>query len=839
MQDLDTHLFVYMPIIYFIYGISFLMLGITIAVEHIAINATKNRFKHFVFSPIGSLSIFGLVHGSVELMDMFSILYGGLNLPLKIIRLFLLSVSFYFLCRFGMSRNDRSTAVISSPSEEIYNKSLLRGQNIPATLFAVWVILSLSIFIHERSSDEWFIEGEVLSRYLIGLPGGILASLSLLVFRKKSTLNSHIYQIIASMGFAFYAIFAGLIVPRTEFYTASVLNYENFYSITHIPVQLFRSICAIVITIALLKYYRLSKELSTIRFKAILHIFIAVVIPASVVILFVCYMITNALLKLSYRGNEKLALLTTDLVSSFFENVEEKIRYRILFSRFAPPALEKDIFISLVRENAEINGIILNDKNSEIFRIEKAPFSSMIKYTNNVGNIRIKKFLETAAMDMSDNNLLQIRGHTNGNLFMRIPLMKGSIEVLLSLDKLYGVISNVRIERGWHALLVDDRGDIVIPRNRRQLRGKEILGHRDLNQGIYGRPIFENGIYYNAIEEKISPIGWSVIIEIPRNEIVAPVFRVFKGLLLGVLVIYLTAIVVAFIFVEKVTGPITLIARKVKLIAGGDFDQKLNLKTGDELQTLSEEIEDMAKSLMEKKRIEEQIMRAEKIAALGRLTAGIAHEINNPLGVILGHCQVMLKEMEVSNKYLEDLRIIEKHALACKRVVEDLLRFSRPYKKVNVEVDVNINIKESLALIPSHFLRERVNITLELSPSHPKIMGDPDKLHQLFLNLIINAFDAMKDGGTLTITTKMFKTDTGEIVEIIFRDTGCGIKEEDIGRVFDPFFTTKEVGRGTGLGLAVSYSIVKDHGGEIRVESTLGKGTTFYIVFPAIYGYEQ
>ncbi|GAB4415971.1 MAG: hypothetical protein OHK0032_12090 [Thermodesulfovibrionales bacterium] len=823
---MGTSLFVYMPIIFFVYGISFFMLGITIAAEHIAINTTGSRFKHFVSSPVGSLSVFGLIHSSVEFMDMLSILYGGLILPLKIIRLLLMSASFYFLCRFGVSYTDKDEAIAP------FRLSL------PKILFGMWFIL-VSLLLTRRSfGDEWFIGGEVLSRYIIGLPSALVASVAVLKYRMKgagSTPNK--FQIMASIGFVFYAVFGGLIVPMAKFYPASTLNYESFYSAIHVPVQLFRSICAILITIALLKFFRLSKEFSTIKFKAILHTFIAVLIPGLVTVLFVCYMIADALLDLSYRENEKLAAITANRVFSFFDNVKERVRYYALFSRLVPPGARKDILISLVRD-ADINGIALIDEKREIFRIEKDPPSSVIRYNDNGRNFYTKRFLNASITDVTDMpfNKFYIKGHTDKNVIMVIPLMKGSIEVLLSLDKLYGVISNVRIEKGWHALLLDDRGDIVIPWDRRQLKGKEVLGHRDLDQGIYGKPIFENGIYYNAIEEKISPIGWSVIIEIPRDEIVAPVFRVFKGVLFGVFVVNLTAIVVVLIFVEKVTKPISLIARNVRLIARGDFDQRLNLRTGDELQTLSEDIEDMAKSLKEKKKMEEEIIQTEKIASLGRLTAGIAHEINNPLGIILGYCQVMLREISPDNKYYGDLKTIEKHVLACKRILEDLLKFSRPYRKVNAEVDINTNIKEALALIPKHFLKEKIKIILELSPVSPVVIGDPDKLHQLFLNLAMNAIDAMKDGGSLVISTKDISED---MVEIVFRDTGCGIREEDLGRIFDPFFTTKEVGKGTGLGLSVSYGIVKDHRGEIWAESILGKGTTFHIIFPVKKGYGQ
>lgn len=170
--------------------------------------------------------------------------------------------------------------------------------------------------------------------------------------------------------------------------------------------------------------------------------------------------------------------------------------------------------------------------------------------------------------------------------------------------------------------------------------------------------------------------------------------------------------------------------------------------------------------------------------------------------------------------------------------MEDLLKFSRPYKRVDSAVDLNTSIREALALIP-HFLTDKIAIHFPPSPETPSIKGDPDRLHQLFLNLIMNALDAMKGGGNLTIQVRPLMIGPEAMVEISFRDTGCGIKEEDRRRIFDPFFTTKEMGKGTGLGLSVSYGIVKDHQGDIRVESEIDKGTVFYITFPAWSGHEQ
>lgn len=846
MQWLGTSLFIYMPIIFFVYGMSFFMLGIAIAVEHITINITTSSFKRFIFSPVGSLSIFGLIHGSVELMDMFFILNGGAIMLLKIIRLFLMATSFYFLFRFGVyysnkavrdQAEDETSPEPAGILKEIYSRNVTSRIDFPKIAFGVWFILVVLIFFYEGSGDKWFNSGEVLSRYLIALPGSLIVSLSLLRFRKESASSPDKYQTIASVSFVFYAIFSGLIVPKTDLYPATVINYESFYSIAHMPVQFFRSICAIVIAVALFKFFKLSKELSAIKFKAIFYVFISVLIPLFIIILFVSYMIAESLLNLSYRENEKRALLISERVLSFFEDAGERVRYYASFSQLASASAERDIFMSLVGSDADINGIAFIDGNKEIFSLKRDPGSRGIKYKGDGDRIRIKNFLADFIASVPFNSF-SIEGHSDGNILMGIPFMKKRMDVLIYSDRLYETLLTMKVEKGWHTLLIDDKGGIVMPRRKERLGEEEFREHLFVPAKDW-KTIREKNTFYYAIKEKIPATGWSVVLEIPRDEIAAPVFRVFRVLLAGVLGVCLTAIVLALIFVEEVANPLNVIAQKVKMIGKGDLEQKIDIRTGDELQTLAEEIEKMAASLKENKEMEERMVQTEKMASLGHLTAGIAHEVNNPLGIILGYCQVMLREVEPDNRYYADLKTIEKHVLSCKVILEDLLKFSRPYRKVDMEVDTNTNIREALALIPKHFLREKVNIVLEMSNSSPKIMGDPDKLHQLFLNLTMNALDAMKEGGKLLVTTRIFSSKSGAMVEIVFSDTGSGIREEDLGKIFDPFFTTKEVGKGTGLGLSVSYGIVKEHGGEIWAESILGKGTTFHIIFRTKNSYEQ
>lgn len=245
----------------------------------------------------------------------------------------------------------------------------------------------------------------------------------------------------------------------------------------------------------------------------------------------------------------------------------------------------------------------------------------------------------------------------------------------------------------------------------------------------------------------------------------------------------------------------------------------------------------IGRDITEKMIMQEQMLYTEKLASMGTLSAGIAHEINNPLAIILGFTDLLLEKTPPDSETYEILKTIEKQGLKAKRVVENLLSFARVEGQKTIEVDINKNIEEVFTIVANNLLLNKIAIDLKLGDFLPKIKGDPDELHQVFLNIINNAIYAMKGGGILTITTSAIN-DSRDI-EIRIADTGYGIDKKYRSRIFDPLFTTKEVGEGTGLGLSVSYGIIKKHGGTITFETRTkdeseDTGTTFIITLPAI-----
>ena len=222
-----------------------------------------------------------------------------------------------------------------------------------------------------------------------------------------------------------------------------------------------------------------------------------------------------------------------------------------------------------------------------------------------------------------------------------------------------------------------------------------------------------------------------------------------------------------------------------------------------------------------------QLLSSEKLASLGKLAAGIAHEINNPLGGILIYSSLMLDALPADDAKRQDLVRIVQEAGRCTEIVKSLLEFARQGEPTMEAVDINRAITDGLFFLENQALFHNIRIVKNLDPSLPCARGNAGQLKQVFMNIIVNAAEAMHGSGTLTISTALDRERNA--IAIAFTDTGEGIPEENLTRIFDPFFTTKEIGKGTGLGLSTSYGIIEGHGSKIEVQSKVGEGTTFTI----------
>lgn len=326
----------------------------------------------------------------------------------------------------------------------------------------------------------------------------------------------------------------------------------------------------------------------------------------------------------------------------------------------------------------------------------------------------------------------------------------------------------------------------------------------------------------------------------------------------GVSFIAAISVVLCFILWRFVTRPLGLLEEGMKNIAKGNLDHRIELKTRDEMGLLAETFNSMAQELkesrhkleewtkcleeeVEKKTIEikkaqEQLMNAEKLASLGRMAAGFAHELNSPLTGIITFAHLMMKRLpEHDRENREDLQVIIDQAERCSRIIKGLLGFSRKAGYEKTLTDINNLIERTVAMVQNQARFHNIEFKLNLDRNLPNIMVDAHQMEQVFLNLLINAADAMNERGTITIASRLIKGEGEPFkkqIELEFTDTGPGIPEEYLSKIFEPFFTTKPPGKGTGLGLSVSYGIIKRHGGTIFVKSSPGKGASFFIRLP-------
>jgi len=353
-----------------------------------------------------------------------------------------------------------------------------------------------------------------------------------------------------------------------------------------------------------------------------------------------------------------------------------------------------------------------------------------------------------------------------------------------------------------------------------------------------GRAFVVNAWYitaYEPIRDVAGRIVGILYVGILEREYAGMKTRTLWTFLLITAVGMAMAIVVAFFLAAGVTRPLRRLVSAAQRMAEGDLEQRIAADSNDEIGELSRTFNLMASSIRErdeqlKRRTQQMLMKSDRLATIGQLAAGVAHEINNPLGGILVYSHLLLEDPAIQGTARENLGKIVNETTRCKKIVKGLLDFARQSKPEKKPVDVNEILASSLGLVEKQALFQDIKVTRNLDDGLPGLEADLAQLQQVFLNVIINAAEAMNGRGSLTVGTR-FSGD-GKHVEIEFTDTGCGISGENMRRLFEPFFTTKDGGRGTGLGLAISYGIIGGHNGTIDVKSEVGKGTTFIVRLP-------
>jgi len=396
------------------------------------------------------------------------------------------------------------------------------------------------------------------------------------------------------------------------------------------------------------------------------------------------------------------------------------------------------------------------------------------------------------------------------------------------------------IERAdaFQAVLIDARGNPVIgsvdaDTDVRWARAT-LQNFENLEDGASGViNIWDDDVEYFAGAAKIDVGGLHIVTRISVSAAYLTARQLLSDLIIVGLIIVFIAAISAVVVSRKFTAPLESLSAAVRKIAKGDFEVKVDISSRDEIGQLSDSFNEMANELLERERslktAQLALVQSEKMAAVGTLSAGLAHEVKNPLSAVLGYAQLAKRKLSQPDVIKKHLDIIENETRRCNEIIGNLMQFSRQEKGEFTDVTINEVVEKSVGVVDHQLGLNNVHVNMKLAPDIPEIIGNSNQLQQVMMNLAINAQQAMEpDGGTVDIAT-YFDNDN---VYISVSDTGPGISEVVAEKIFEPFFTTKTAGKGTGLGLSVTYGIIRDHKGDIRVEKAASGGARFVIALP-------
>ena len=304
-------------------------------------------------------------------------------------------------------------------------------------------------------------------------------------------------------------------------------------------------------------------------------------------------------------------------------------------------------------------------------------------------------------------------------------------------------------------------------------------------------------------------------------------WRTFLSMTVLTVLACLVSVILVSLAAKFLTDPIRHMIEVIRKVKQGRLDQQMQVTGNDEFGELAAAFNRMTDIIKRNREMETVLAQQGKMASLGVLSSGVAHEINNPLGVILGYASYLEGKLEVDHPFYRYIHEIKRESKRCKKIVQDLLSYARTPKPVLEPTDINHLLTQIVEFAANHTDMHHVRVACEFAPDLPPILVDGDQLRQVAINLILNAGAAMDQGGRLVVRTGL---DEQGFVTIVFADNGSGISEENLERIFEPFFTTKT--RGTGLGLAITRQIVEQHQGRISIASNLGEGTTITVRLP-------
>jgi two-component system NtrC family sensor kinase len=405
-------------------------------------------------------------------------------------------------------------------------------------------------------------------------------------------------------------------------------------------------------------------------------------------------------------------------------------------------------------------------------------------------------------------------------------------------------IKNKRVGKTGYIYCIDRNGTLKI---HPEAEGRNIIDAKDTNGNPFIREMIENKSgwirypWQNVGDAKprmkivryeyFKVWDWIVAVGSYEDEFYkeanAIKSHIFFSTIILIGVVGFMAIILVFYASTVATNPITSMIETIRRVRKGDMEARMDVNGSDELSEMATAFNRMTDIIQRNQEMESTLAQQGKMASLGVLSSGVAHEINNPLGVILGYAAYLEGKLSPEDPHYKYINEIKRESKRCKKIVQDLLSYARTPRPTLEMTDLNELLIEITEFAANHTDMRGVKIQSDFAEGLPKLLLDGDQLRQVAINLILNAGGAMPEGGSLLITTEPGPERT---VKISFIDSGCGIPQESLEKIFEPFYTTKA--RGTGLGLAITRQIVEMHHGEISIVSESGKGTTVSVLLP-------
>lgn len=406
----------------------------------------------------------------------------------------------------------------------------------------------------------------------------------------------------------------------------------------------------------------------------------------------------------------------------------------------------------------------------------------------------------------------------------------------VKLDRLAAITTR---SRGFNVALLNREGRPILQKDGSISANQETHWTRKLGRSTENAA----GTALEFVEEGVPMIGAYApaangailaTIKVPSSVVYVTARELLSDLKVVALLLFAVAAIASLVFARRLSKPLEELTEAAEKVGQGQFEVSVESTSGDEIGTLSRSFNRMTDELRERDAklagANAALVQSEKLAAFGQLGAGIAHEVKNPLAGILGHAQLTLRKLDEDSPVKKNLKVIETETRRCTEIISNLLQFARQESGKMEPTDVNVVVEAALRIVDHQLGVNNVRISKELAADLPSCQANANQLQQAIMNFAINAQQAMgSDGGSLVVRTR--RGDAGAVI-IEVEDDGPGVPEDVRGKIFEPFFSTKPAGQGTGLGLSVTYGIIKDHGGEVWVEDAPGGGARFVVSLP-------